>query len=173
MQNNLFNNSTVEVGKFNSEISLIWTLITSIFWCVVAYYMYKNISKDEFAETIAKVTKADCKYYNCDEVVTYEVNGKKYSGDLIVHDEIKYKVGFEIDILYNKKNPNIIKPKSKFATDSTLNIIKYIWPCALLFMGLSPIARILYGYFMVHKYDIYASIYGTGAAFGQGFRSPL
>jgi len=159
--------------------------------------------EDDFIEVSATIVKADCKYflpeksagkYSCDLGVTYEIHGKKYSGKVISNDEtfkcsfftfesptssffvseIQYGVGSKIMLLYSKSDPNIIKVKPGWANFlGKTEYVFYLMPVMLLIFGLSQLCQLAYRYYMVNHYDTYASLYGTGAAFGQGFKSPL
>lgn len=176
--NNLYN-ETVEVGKIQSNVSLIYSLIMGLFMCGVGIFIYKSLFKnennDEYVDITAKIIKDDCKYYltekhggrySCNLQVLYEVDGKKYYGNVISDNTIQYKSGSEIIISYKKNDPNIIKIKVS-------NDIFYIIAC--MFVGIFFIGMIgsFYRYYMAHKYNAYSSIYGTGTAFGHGMRSAL
>lgn len=185
MQNLLDN--TLEIGKVQNNASLIYSLVVGIFWCAIGYYWYRQIKdsriEDDFIEVSASIVKADCKYflpdksagkYSCDLDVTYEINGKKYSGKVISNDEIQYGAGSKIMLLYNKSDPKIIKVKPGWASFlGKTEYVFYIMPVMLLIFGLSQLCQLAYRYYMINHYDTYASLYGTGAAFGQGFKSPL
>lgn len=80
MQNNLFNgpsnilaprlhDETIEVGKVQNSVSLIYSVIIGIFLCDIAYYWYKQMEnlketdKNDFVEISATITEAKCNFY--------------------------------------------------------------------------------------------------------------
>ena len=173
---NLYNEA-VEVGKIQTNVSLFLSMtIFFIILCVSIWFFYKT-SKDNknLSDVTAKILKSECKYYltekdggrySCNLNVTYEIDGKKYSGDIISNDIMQYKNGSNVTLLYNKLDPNIIEIKK---TNNVINIILYLF----LFIFLFGLVGSLYRYYMAHKYGFYSSVYGTGAAFGHGMRSTI
>lgn len=129
----------------------------------------------DFIDVAGKILKADCKYYmteknggrySCNLQVMYEINGKKYYGNVINDSTIEYKNGSNITIQYHKNDLNIIKVKpEKF--DLTFIFLLLI---AILIINM---VQGFYKYYMAHKYNTYSSIYGASTAFGHGFRSQL
>ena len=177
---------TITVGKIESNVSLIYSIIFSIFYCVVGFFLYKQYRKnssnnDNYIGVTAKIVSSDCKYYmsekmggkySCNLEVSYDVDNKKYTNGIINNGDIQYKVGSEIDISYSKTDPNIIKIGKPFEL-ATLYLIDYFVPGMFLTIGLIGVIGTLYRYYMVRNYNVYASTYATGAAFGHGFKTPM
>ncbi len=171
-------NQTIAVGKFQSNISLIYSIMVGIVICVIVIFSYKYFKSqnDNFVDTIAKILKSECKYYmtekdggrySCALQIEYIINGKSYINNIISNNTIQYKGGSNLDISYDKNDPNIIKLTTLF------DKIIYIVPFFLISIALLSCGQAYYKYYMAHNYNVYSSIFGASSAFGSGFKQPF
>jgi len=175
---NDFYKEAIQVGKIQTGISIIYSIIILIFVIIIWFTINKVFiakNADTYNDVIGKIEKSTCEYYlteknggnySCDLEVTYEIEGKKYTNNIISNNSFKHKIGSNINLQYKKDDPNIIKIKSD------TKMINYIMCFIIIFILIGCFGPI-FRYYMANKYNMYSSTYGTGSAFGHGFKSPI
>lgn len=163
---------TVDMGKLNSKFSLVQGLFVSMILCIAAFglYLILNPSSDRnFIRIPGKVTKSECKYYlaeknggrySCNMQISYKIGDKVYLNNAISNEINEYHVGSDIDIMYNKNDPNIIKVAPHH------EMLIWLIMCSLMMGGIASCVGIGWRYYMASNYNAYASVSGIGAALG-------
>ncbi len=171
-------NQTIEIGKFQSNMSLLYSIMVGIVICAVVIFVYKYFKSqnDNFIDTAAKILKSECKYYmtekdggkySCDLQIEYIIDGKSYINNIISNNTIQYKIGSNIDISYDKNDPNVMKLVTLF------DKIIYLIPFFIIGTVLLSCGQAYYKYYMAHNFGVYSSIFGASSAFGSGFKQPF
>lgn len=151
---------TANLGKIQSSITLIVTIIIGVILLIIAIYFgtqkqnpsVKALIKTATCETYNK-TVNDTKeiYYKCLLKLNYTINNIEYINNLSIDSNIVYNPGNYIEIQYDETNPNNISYIS--INNSTLSSISTL--VAIVIIVFSYI-----NYYMTNNSKAYASLHG-------------
>ena len=178
---NTLYNEAIDMGKTQSNFAILFSMIFLIIIavCAIITYIYYNNNILHKNSNIVNATILEVKKcslytpekssskYSCDLRITYTIDDKKYTTDIIADNYYKYKPNSTIEVYYDKNDPNVI---------TIVNDTKFIWPFIVFFIVtfltilLFGFSKTFYDYYMTRKYNLYSSIYGISGAFGHRIR---
>ena len=149
-------NATAELGTIRSYITVIVLSVISVFLIIFAIVLFLKDQSD-LIDSVAIVEKIiNCSQNNnCEIVIKYNVDGTIYKKIIQTNNKI-YNVDGNVDITYNKTNPNDVSEKTlRYRT------ISYI----LFFFFLIMIALAYGSYYLASKSKIYSAALGAQSVF--------
>ena len=158
---------SAQLGVFEGTLKLVCGIIICLIFLIIGIVLFTK-NQNNLVDSVATITDVHCVQQTtpigtrqqgrptniCNLEINYIVDGKNYSGTIIVSGYKSYNKGSNIDITYDSKNP--LNVQTKVLRNRTFAYIS-------IGVGLCIGACVCVNYYMTTHFKMYAAAEGMGA----------